>query len=217
METKVQEQARVVSSLMAKIVQSAANVAEAALDDMTTDWEKKRLDNIRKNNEQLAAMDIAAAAAELKIVQSPANVAETALDDMTTDWEKKRLDNIRKNNEQLAAMDIAAAAAELNPKRRATAATTRRSKPTSSGKARRSLKRQAKTAGRARAVPAANDIIAAASAEAVAVKKATAVAVSRRKMKIFDAKVSDDAKFTTADVAAFPWYVHPKHTHMGPC
>ena len=99
METKVQEQARVVSSLMAKIVQSAANVAEAALDDMTTDWEKKRLDNIRKNNEQLAAMDIAAAAAELKIVQSPANVAETALDDMATDWEKKRLDNIRKNNE----------------------------------------------------------------------------------------------------------------------
>ena len=139
METKVQEQARVVSSLMAKIVQSAANVAEAALDDMTTDWEKKRLDNIRKNNEQLAAMDIAAAAAELK------------------------------------------------PKKRATAATTRRSKPTSSGNARRSLKRQAKTAGRARAVPAANAIIAAASAEAVAVKKATAVAVPRRQIKIFDA------------------------------
>ena len=66
METKVQEQARVVSSLMAKIVQSAANVATSALDDMTTDWEKKRLDNIRKNNEQRAAMDIAAAAAELK-------------------------------------------------------------------------------------------------------------------------------------------------------
>ena len=171
METKVQEQARVVSSLMAKIVQSAANVATSALDDMTTDWEKKRLDNIRKNNEQLAAMDIAAAAAELK------------------------------------------------PKRRATAAATRRSKPVRSAKKRRPLERQAKTASRARTAAAANGSIAAAPAETGAGMKAeaTAVAVPRRKMKIFDAKVSDDAKFTTADVAAFPWYIHPKHTHMGPC
>ena len=152
-----------------------------------------------------------------KIVQSAANVAATALDDMTTDWEKKRLDNIRKNNEQLAAMDIAAAVAELKPKKRATAATARRSKPASSGNARRPLKRQAKTAGRARAAAAANDLIAAAPAEDVAVKKATAVAVPRRQIKIFDAKASDDAKFATADAAAFPWYVHLEHNHMAPC
>ena len=171
METKVQEQARVVSSLMAKIVQSAANVATSALDDMTTEYEKNRLVRIRKNKERLASLEIADAVAELK------------------------------------------------PKKRATAATTRRSKPASSAKKRRPLERQAKTAGRARTAAAANGSIAAAPAEAGAGMKAeaTAVAVPRRKMKIFDAKVSDDAKFTTADVAAFPWYVHPKHTHMGPC
>ena len=66
METKVQEQARVVSSLMAKIVQSAANVATSAVDDMTTEYEKNRLVRIRKNKERLASLEIADAVAELK-------------------------------------------------------------------------------------------------------------------------------------------------------
>ena len=66
METKVQEQARVVSSLMAKIVRSAANVATSAVDDMTTEYEKNRLVRIRKNKERLASLEIADAVAELQ-------------------------------------------------------------------------------------------------------------------------------------------------------
>ena len=58
METKVQEQARVVSSLMAKIVQSAANVATSAVDDMTTEYEKNRLARIRKNKENVLEQGI---------------------------------------------------------------------------------------------------------------------------------------------------------------
>jgi hypothetical protein len=92
----------------------------------------------------------------VKIVQSAANVAATTLDDMTSDYEKNRLDRIRKNNEQLASLEIADAVAELEPKKRATAVVPRRSKPASSGNTRRPLKRQAKTAGRARDAAASN-------------------------------------------------------------
>ena len=130
METKVQEQARVASSLMAKIVQSAANVATGAMDDMTTEYEKNRLVRIRKNKERLASLEIADAVAELK------------------------------------------------PKKRATAAATRRSKPASSAKKRRPLERRAKTAGRARTAAAANGSIAAAPAEAGAGMKAEATAIA---------------------------------------